>query len=319
MDAAEIATRFDLGSTPRLSDGPVARGMQGQVWRLDTADGRWAVKVRFRPLGEADVRLSTARDTAAALQEACAAAGVPTPRVRRTIDGHLLADTTGGQVSVQEWVDVLSPDSLLDPGLVGETLAMMHGVQVPATDDPDSWHHEPVGAHAWDDLLRLLWTARAPFADRLAGLRDELVALDSWVEPPAATQTCHRDLWADNLLPTPGGGVCVLDFDESGPADPSRELACVLFEFGRTDRGRARELMAAYRDAGGQGVVSRRSDFSMLVAQLGHITQLAAQDWMTSTPRLLQRDDAADLVVEVLNDPHARGRLDTRLGWVQPT
>src|SRR5689334_11297496 len=41
MDAADLARRFGLGRPARLSDGPVARGKQGLVWRLDTADGSW--------------------------------------------------------------------------------------------------------------------------------------------------------------------------------------------------------------------------------------------------------------------------------------
>ncbi len=53
--------------------------------------------------------------------------------------------------------------------------------------------------------------------------------LESWMEPPQALQTCHRDLWADSVLPTGNGGVCVIDWEDSGPADPSQELGCVLF------------------------------------------------------------------------------------------
>ena len=68
-------------------------------------------------------------------------------------------------------------------------------------------------------------------------------------------QTCHRDLWADHVLPTGDGGVCVIDWENSGPADPSHELACVLFDFARGDAGRARVLMRTYnvRWAGRRG------------------------------------------------------------------
>ena len=41
------------------------------------------------------------------------------------------------------------------------------------------------------------------------------------------------------------GGVCVIDWENSGPADPRQELACVLFEFGRADPGRARAIVDA--------------------------------------------------------------------------
>ena len=70
VDAADVARRFALGEAPKLSDGPVTRGKQGVVWRLDTGDGSWAVKVPFAPSGEDEVR------SAAAFQEAACAAGV---------------------------------------------------------------------------------------------------------------------------------------------------------------------------------------------------------------------------------------------------
>jgi thiamine kinase-like enzyme len=177
----------------------------------------------------------------------------------------------------------------------------------------DPWSSQPVGAERWDQLVRQLADARAPFAGRLADLRDELVALEAWIEPPQVLSTCHRDLWADNVLGTADGGVCVIDWEDSGPADPNHELGCVLFEFGRSDPGRARDLMAAYRDAGGPATVSRRGHFSMLIAQLGHITELAARDWLQPNPRSPERADAVGWISEVLDEPHTREVLDTLL------
>src|SRR6476469_3252678 len=43
VDALELTRHFGLGGRARLSDGPVARGKQGVVWRLETADEAWAV------------------------------------------------------------------------------------------------------------------------------------------------------------------------------------------------------------------------------------------------------------------------------------
>jgi hypothetical protein len=56
VDAVDLARRFGLGGPARLSDGPVARGKQGLVWRLDTAEGSWAVKVPFQSRSEDEVR-----------------------------------------------------------------------------------------------------------------------------------------------------------------------------------------------------------------------------------------------------------------------
>lgn len=310
MDAVEVARLFGLGGAARLSQGPVARGRQGVVWRLDTADGRWAVKVPLRPCTEDETRFATA------LQEAACTAGVPTPQVRRTTAGRVFATVDGKQIRVYEWVDLRAPDCGLDPAAVGAVVAAMHRVCVPGSGPVAPWYREPVGAGRWDRLVAQLHRAGAPFAHRLADLRDELVALESWLEPPRALRACHRDLWADNVRPTAQGGVCVIDWENSGPADPNQELGCVLFEFGRTDPGRARALAEAYRQAGGPATVDRRGHFSMLIAQLGHITELAASDWLNPNPRCPQRDDAAAWIGEVLDEPHTRELLDTLLAAV---
>ncbi len=282
------------------------------MWRLDTADGSWALKVPLRASGEEEVQEATA------FQEAAYAAGVPTPQVRRTVDGSVFATIGDTQVRVYEWVDLDGPDSLLDPVLVGTVVAALHRVPMPSTGSVDPWYCEPVGESGWDCVVARLRRAGAPFADRLAGLRDELVALEAWLEPPEVLQTCHRDLWADNVLPTLDGGVCVIDWENSGPADPSQELACVLFEFGRTDPGRARALSRAYREAGGPARVDRRGHFSMLVAQLGHITEAAAMDWLEPNSRSPDRADAAVWIAETLDDPHYPDVLDRLLRAVSP-
>lgn len=305
MNATDLAERFALGGAARLSDVPVARGKQGLIWRLDTADGRWAVKVPFGQISEDEVRAATE------FQEAAYACGVPTPRVRRTTEGRVLADFTGTQARVYEWVDLLPPDTDLDPVAVGAVVAAIH--RVPAASSlslPDPWYHEPVGADRWDQLIGQLLEAGAPFAARLASLRDELVALEFWIEPPEILQTCHRDLWADNVLPAANGGVYVIDWENSGPADPSHELGCVLFEFARDDPGRARALAEAYRQAGGPAHVNRHGHFSMLIAQLGHIAEIAARDWLQPNARSPERADSAAWIAEVLDEPHTRELLE---------
>ena len=307
MDADELARRFDLGTAVKLSEGPVARGKQGVVWRLETTDGSWAVKVPFRQSDEAEVRLATR------FQEMAYAAGVPTPQVRRTGQGHVLATVRGTQVRVYEWVDLLEPDLLLDPELVGAAVAAIHRVGGAAVGPLDPWYHEPIGAARWDQLVEQLLAAGAPFASRLADLRDELVALESWTEAPQTLRTCHRDLWADNVLPTANGGICVIDWENSGPVDPSQELACVLFEFARTDPVRVRALTSAYREAEGPGRVSRRGHFSMLIAELGHITQIAAMDWLGPNLRSPDRAASAAWISEVFDEPHTRELLDSLL------
>lgn len=312
VDGDAVARCFDLGRVVGASAGPVARGKQGEVWQLDTTDGRWAVKLPFGDVSEVAVQASTVFEEAAHL------AGVPTPPVRRTREGAVFGAVAGQLVRVHGWVDVGDPDPMLDPALVGEVLAAIHLLDVPATGPADPWSHEPVGAERWDRLVAELTAAGAPFAGQLADLRDELVALEGWIRPPALLRTCHRDLWADNVLPTPDGGLCVLDWEESGPADPSMELAAVLFEFGRSDPGRARALIAAYGAAGGPASVTARGDFTLLIAQLGHITATASSDWLVPTRRSPSRQAAHAWVREVFDEPHTRVVLDGLLAAVAP-
>src|SRR3954447_407556 len=89
-----ILGAFDLGSWGRLSDGPVASGRLGSIWRLDTERGSWAIK----QVGEIPDEDLAELLEGAAFQEAALAAGVPTPRVRRTRAGELIAECGGVRV-----------------------------------------------------------------------------------------------------------------------------------------------------------------------------------------------------------------------------
>jgi Ser/Thr protein kinase RdoA (MazF antagonist) len=284
--------------------GPVARGEQGEVWRLETSSGIWAVKVLFELPEVAEARAD------ADYQEAVLRAGVPMPAVRRTADGDVLCELDGLWVRVYEWVDVLEPDPWLDPASVGTLVAGIHGVRSISPDRPvDRWYGEPVGADRWDELLASLAVRGAPFAGLLAESRDELVALEELLAPPRDLQVCHRDLWADNVRGKPGGGLCVIDWENGGLADPSQELGIVLFEFGLGDTGRARALYDAYVRAGGRGRIESAGDFSMLIAQLGHITEWNCVRWLDAGSDS-ERARAADRVGEFTSRPLTRNSIE---------
>lgn len=69
----------------------------------------------------------------------------------------------------------------------------------------------------------------------------------------------------------------MIDWENCGLADPSHELALVLFEFGAGTPDRARALNDAYVDAGGPGRVDRPGHFSITIAQLGHIGEMSCR------------------------------------------
>jgi Ser/Thr protein kinase RdoA (MazF antagonist) len=283
--------------------GPVDRGELGEVWRLTSTMGAWAVKVAFAELPEDVAELSARLQTLARLR------GVPAPEVRLTPDGRCWTRIGDTAIRVYGWVDLLGPDPSLDPVQVSQAVAALHRTVLPARGPSRWWDTEPVGAATWDEMLAEARRQRAPFADQLAGLRDELVALELLLQPVTPTQTCHLDLWADNVRGTPDGAVCIIDWDNAGPGDPSRELALVLFEFGHGRPDRLETLYAAYLAASGPGRVRSEADFSMVIAQLHHICELHLRRWLQPGLIDVQRARALAHIQEFLNDPLDRGVL----------
>ena len=303
--AGKVARAFGLHDRATLH-GPVARGEQGQVWQLTTPEGTWAVKEPFEP---PDVEES---EGCAHFQEAAVQAGVPAPRVIRAVDGAVVVDVGSAQVLLYEWVHLGARTTDLDPALIGRVTAQLHQVPVDDSNPEHWWYTDPIGAEAWGDLVAETAAANAPFADALAAYQPELVGMEGLIEKAETLRCCHRDLWADNVLPVVGGGggadgVCVIDWENAGLADPAQELALVVFEFCRSEPARARTLLRAYYADGGPGRLDRPERFSMVVAQLGHIGRSACRQWLeASTPA--ERERAEGRVEEFLES----GRLDRR-------
>jgi len=304
-----ILAAFDLGSWGRLSDGPVASGRLGSIWRLDTERGSWAIK----QVGDIpDEGLAGLLD-GAAFQEAALAAGVPTPPVRRTRTGEHIAECGGVRVRLHAWVDLCDPDVSLDPLDVGRLVAGLHRVDFAGAIGLDPWYTEPVGRARWRELVAVLQARHAPFADELDALVPELVAMEAYLgSPPRDLRTCHRDLWADNVRASRDGGLCVFDFDDAGLADPSQELAVVLVEYCTADPRRAGLIRGAYWEAGGPGRVERPTDFAMAIAQLAHILVKGCRRWLTATTDA-ERSDNEGWVREFIDRPLTRTVIEALL------
>lgn len=307
--AAQVADRFDLGPDARL-EVEAAWGEQGQIRRLVTARGAFAFKESF---GEFDVEEA---EQTAAFQARCHDDGAPCPRPMADVEGRYVATVAGQAVRVQTWVDDLAdPDPMLDPAAVGTAVARLHHVVLPGEETPHRWHTEPLGAAEWKGLVKAARSAGAPYAERLAALVPDLLAAEELLTPMAGRQWCHLDLWADNLRSTRDGSVCVIDFDNAGPGDPSRELALVLMEFARTDRTRLHALMAAYEDAGGPGRVTKAEDFGVTIAKLHHIGRYQILGWLHARdPEGRARAHAG--VVEFVDDPFLVADVERLLGWL---
>ncbi len=310
--AQDVADAYGLGGRATLT-GPVARGQLGQVWRLETGHGTYAVKEWFAAPDLDDA----SRD--ADLVEAARAGGVMTPRIVRTTTGAVATTicTPEGDTAVRvfEWVDLRPRTRRLDPRQLGRTLAALHRAGSRTDEAVDNWFATGFGEQRWRDLHRRVVAEGAPFAGQLGALVDELVAVESVIEPHESPIVCHRDLWADNVLATADGQICVIDFENHGPADPSHELAMVLFEFGDDDPSRARLLHTAYREAGGPGRVTRRGHFTMLIAEQAHIGQLACSRWVGASSES-ERERLAAWFLEIPDDPVTLPRIDRVLAAV---
>ncbi len=297
-ELARIADAFGLGEPVGCSE-PTLRGEQGRISRVETSTGTWAVKELFGPVSDRSV------EEAAAFQAAAQAVGVPTPRLMTGPAGRVVLELGDIRVRVYEWVDLREPDPFLDPVRVGWVVADMHRIPFAGGAPLDRWYTDPVGGRRWGQLDRELTAAHAPFAAEFTSLRAEFLALEAHLRPPRNLQTCHRDLFADNLRVTVGGELCVIDWDDCGLADPVQELCLVLFEFngGVTDVSRARTLYDAYVDSGGPARVSGPGDFSMVIAQLGHINERAAGRWLAASPADPERTRAESLLAESISYP----------------
>lgn len=274
LNGEGVAAAFGLG-TPTSEVKPVARGEQGTVWRLDTDRGTYAVKEPF----ELQSEIQAAGDVE--FQEAVLAqSNVRLPRPVCTTSGSILGGVVGQQVRVYEWVDLLPVNTDLDPAVVGETVAAIHRVRHDRPRPLHPWYTDPVGASRWAEMSSALLAAGAPFGDAFATEVPMLIELEGLIEPPRELQSCHRDLFADNILPTPTGGICVIDWENCGLEDPSHELAVVLYDFAYASPPRAATLYNSCRDNGGPGRLRDRGAFTMLFAQFGHFFEAAAMEWL---------------------------------------
>ncbi|GIF62015.1 hypothetical protein Ais01nite_00500 [Asanoa ishikariensis] len=255
--AAMVTARYGLGEAL----GPpvyAARGELGRIWRLDTARGSWAVKEALVPVAEEDAEADVA------YQLAAAAAGVPLPRPVHTLDGRVTVSGPGAVLRVYEWVDLDLSAGEPTPAELGAMLARLHTVAHPARGPVVSWFADPLGEAAWHELAAS--AAGAPWEAALSVHLADLVALDALVRPPdpARVTTCHRDFHGENVRRTADGPLVVLDWENSGPAQPERELAGLLWDLGEG----AAEAAAAYG-----GAVLEPADFSMAIVVQGHLLQ----------------------------------------------
>jgi Ser/Thr protein kinase RdoA (MazF antagonist) len=280
-----VARAYGLGE-PLGPPVYAARGELGLIWRLRTSGGSWAVKELLAPAEESAARADTE------FQFAAVDAGVRLPRPVLTAGGEVLFD---GRLRVCQWVDLV-PGELVTGAELGAVTALLHGIRHPAAGPVIPWFSQPVGRAGWEALL----AAGGAWAPALKRALADLIELDCLVVPPdgGPVTTCHCDVNLENVLRAPDGGVVVLDWENCGPARPAWELAKILADLPSDD---AVAAYRAYRESGGPAMVREPVDFSMAIAEQGHLLAFYVA-------RALSVDEPAD------NRDRARARLSTMFG-----
>lgn len=215
--ADEIALRFGLGVVESFEQ--VVRGAMGQISRLVTENGSFAVKELFAwDPGD------SAEDEAASTSSA-RLLGLTVPLEVRDLQGQLVSNIQDRRYRAYEWFD-LEHHADRSPELLGNALGRLHRHASPDTRPLDPWYAVPPTPSRWEDILRAAGDAQ--WGPDLADLRAHLNDLAGISRRPQSRVTCHRDLVHDNVIPTVTGALAILDWENVGPLEPDQELGMVL-------------------------------------------------------------------------------------------
>jgi Ser/Thr protein kinase RdoA (MazF antagonist) len=281
-EVRRVAGAFALG---RPTDGavPVARGEMGRIWRLDTDQGRFAIKELLRhPMDEAAAQADLA------FQAAAIDAGLPMPHPIRRPDGSALVavERPGGSVATfraYSWVDLADPVRAAAPAMAATLLARLHGLDHPAEAPMDAWFTEPLGSGGWASLRDAVRAAEPPWLEAFERALPGAEAAEAIVveaalagRPLADLRRCHLDFNPENILLDVDGQPVIVDWENSDSAPYEQELACAVLDFA-AEPAAARDFLRIYREAGGPATITGRDAFALAVAVQGHLADTYAR------------------------------------------
>ncbi len=298
----ELAGRFGLGRVLGIP-AYVARGAMGEIWRLETSGGCWAVKWQFPRA------LVQPRTADVPVQMAAAAAGIPLPRPALTPDGEAVAQVGERYARVYEWADlgppVEPPAAEQTAAEAGRLLGLLHGLALPCAEPDDPWYAEVPPTRDWAALADRAAAAGMGWAGQLADAGERIAGLSaraSVPRRPGRRIVCHRDFNPDNVVPASSGGhLIVLDWENAGPLDPACELGYALFAWsaghGRVSASAITALLDGYAAASGTDPVLGPGMFATAIAAPLNFLYVMAEQAITDPG---QRDYSADQVSGLL-------------------
>jgi Ser/Thr protein kinase RdoA (MazF antagonist) len=265
LDPARLAEAFALGQ-PHGPLAPVPGAWSNRLWRLETEQGRFAIKeLRGPPAagGWADRLLVAMTVERAAWTAGTIPMAEPIPAAP---GGGWLAEvatTTGQRATVRchRWVPGTPATGLApNPAMaadVGRSLAAIHALGLTALTTATGL--VGLSLAAWHQTVTQARRAALAWAGQLAGLTplveqlaQRLQALQGQGRPMLLS---HRDLDPKNAVVRPDRRVALLDWDYAGPVLAASELlVCALSFAGGTlqpDAGCVRACVGGFLDAGG--------------------------------------------------------------------
>jgi Ser/Thr protein kinase RdoA (MazF antagonist) len=311
----ELANRFNLGAVtgiPRY----VARGAMGEIWRLETRQGCWAVKWQFEP----DPDLRPADLT---VQLTAAAAGIPLPLPVMTRAGDAIARLRDRSARVYAWADLgprlKPPVSPARAAEAGRLLGTLHGLRIGGDEPVDPWYTAAPDQAHWDDLAARAASTGQPWAAGLAAARGLIAELTAQLVPVDGHPqiACHRDFNPDNVIPAaPDGPLVVLDWECAGPLPAVCEVGYALFAWscgaGQIDVAAADALLSGYAQASGTDPDLGPGLFTTAIAaHLNYLASMAAMaisdpnhaEYATGEVRGLLAGDLRNLARFVMQSP----------------
>jgi Ser/Thr protein kinase RdoA (MazF antagonist) len=317
LDWVSLTEHFGLGDALGVP-AYVARGAMGEIWRLETGRGSWAVKWQF-PWAPPDPRPGDLR-----VQAAAAGAGIPLPAPVLTAAGDAVVLAGDRRVRVYEWADVEDPGEppvgAAAAAEAGRLLGLLHGLALPAPGFIDAWYTQSPPPRTWAALADRASAAGAAWGSPLAGASVLLAELEALIGPPPGTPpiACHRDFSPDNVRARrPGGQLVVLDWEDAGPLHAERELGYVLLGWAASgphfDAAAAEALLGGYAAAsGGRPELGAGCFGTAVAARLNFLYVMASQALDDPAHRSFAERQVASMLEHDLDDLRSSIRAAAR-------
>jgi homoserine kinase type II len=217
----ELAAAFGLGDVASWT--PIAAGTVNSNFRLDTARGRFFLRVNE---GKDEKDVCYEADLVAAL----AHAGVPTPVPVRAQNGRVFAEYRGKYVSAFPWVEgghlCQASVTPTHARAVAQTLARLHVVGLPLAGQFDR-----AGIYTFDHIVARFEGFRDQDDPAVRAVVGDLAGERDWLrgQQPVRAATpvgiIHGDLFRDNVLVHGPQVVALLDFEQASVGSLVYDLA----------------------------------------------------------------------------------------------